>query len=184
MSTTQIVIGNIVAFSGALIMISIGFIKGKSRILIVQCVQFLVMGIGNLILGGFTGFLTNIVSMLRNLYSFKFKYNWPVKLVFIAAQVALAVRVNNLGLIGWLPIIAASAFTWFLDVKSDLGIKILIVTTQVPWLIYDLYIKSYTGSVFDILSIITNTVGIIMILKSKNADESRIDNQNVDESAS
>lgn len=171
MNTTQIIIGNIVAFTGALIMISIGFIKGKSRILIVQCVQFFVMGLGNLILGGFTGFLTNMVSMLRNLYTFKFKYTIPVKLIFIAAQVILAVRVNNLGLIGWLPIIAASAFTWFLDVKSGLGIKILIVTTQVPWLIYDLYIKSYTGSVFDVLSIITNTVGIVMILKGTKSHE-------------
>lgn len=172
MERTQIIIlGNIVSFAGALVMVSIGFIKGKKRMLVAQCIQFLVMGMGNLILGGFTGFLSNIVSMLRNLWSFKFKYTWPVKVIVIAIQLILSVKINTLGIIGWLPVIAACAFTWFLDVKSDFGLKLLIVTTQIPWLIYDIYILNISGSVFDILTMITTTTGLIMIYRDNKAKQ-------------
>lgn len=168
--TQLIIIGNIIAFIGALFMVFLGFIKDKKKVLILQCVQFLIMGLGNLVLGGLTGLLTNLVSMCRNLWSFKFKYTWPIKIVFILVQAVLALYVNNLGLIGWLPVIAASAFTWFLDIKSDHGLKILIITTQIPWLIYDLFILNFSAATFDILSMVTNTYSLIMILKSVNKD--------------
>ena len=110
--------------------------------------------------------MTNIVSMLRNLWTFKFKYNLAVKLVVITVQVALSLKINNMGIIGWLPVLSACTFTWFLDVKSDIGLKILICTTQIPWLIYDLYIFNYTGTVFDILSLISNSIGIMILRKN------------------
>ena len=50
-----IVIGNIVAFIGAILMVLVGFIKTKRNILIAQNIQFLIMGLGNLILGGVSG---------------------------------------------------------------------------------------------------------------------------------
>ena len=68
MNTTQLFIGNIVIFIGALFMVAIGLIKSKKNILIAQNFQFLIMGIGNLILGGTSGFISNMVSIARNLF--------------------------------------------------------------------------------------------------------------------
>ena len=51
--------------------------------------------------------------------------------------------------------------------KDIVKFKLLIIFTLVLWIIYDLTIQSYTAAVFDILTIITNIVGIIK-LKKKN----------------
>ena len=48
----MILLGNIVAFSGCIIMVLIGFVKEKKKILLLQCVQSAFMGTGNLLLGG------------------------------------------------------------------------------------------------------------------------------------
>ena len=165
--TTTLILGNAVALVGSILMICIGFIRGKKKILAAQSVMFAIMALGNLILGGFTGVLTNAISIFRNLWNFKLRYTWPVKVFFILIQAIIALRVNNLGLIGWLPVIAAGAFTWFLDVKSDLELKILIATTQIPWLIYDIYILNISASIFDIMAIITNTISIVTILREQ-----------------
>ena len=58
-----LLIGNAVSMVGCFIMVAIGFLKKKSHILIAQSVQCAFMGAGNLILGGVSGFIANVVSM-------------------------------------------------------------------------------------------------------------------------
>ncbi len=49
-----ILIGNIISFAGAIIMVLIGLIKERKKILSAQIAQFALMGLGNLVLGGVT----------------------------------------------------------------------------------------------------------------------------------
>jgi len=146
-------------------MVSIGLIKKKENVLIAQCFQSAIMGIGNLILGGVTGFVTNLVTIVRNLVTFKREFTLPLKLAFIAFFAIMCAFVNQQGIIGWLPTLAAIIFTWFLDTKSDLTLKIVILVTMVMWLVFDLTIQNYTASFFDVLTLISNTIGLIRIKK-------------------
>ena len=52
-----------------------------------------------------------------------------------------------------------------MDIKNVIKFKILIIFTLIMWLIYDIFIKSYSSALFDFLNIITN---IIAIYKIKN----------------
>lgn len=165
-ATTIILIGNAISFVGACIMVATGFIKKKENVLIAQCAQFGIMGIGNLVLGGFTGLISNLVSILRNFVCLKREFTLPFKIVFIAIQIVLAAIFNNMGLIGWLPVIAACLFTWFLDVKSDLGIKFVIIGAELLWIVYDITLMNFTSMTFDILTIISSVVGIVRIKKA------------------
>lgn len=159
-------IGNAISLVGACIMVATGFIKKKEHVLAAQCAQFGIMGIGNLVLGGITGLISNLVSILRNLICLKFKFTIPLKLIFIAIQIGLSAYFNNLGFIGWLPVIAACLFTWFLDVKSDLGLKFVIIAAEILWIIYDITLLNFTSMTFDILTIISSIIGIIRIKKA------------------
>ena len=47
-----LIIGNVLGLIGALLMVGIGFMHERRHILIWQNVQFLIMGIGSLVLGG------------------------------------------------------------------------------------------------------------------------------------
>lgn len=169
-----IIIGNVISFIGAMIMVSIGLIKKRERILLAQCFQFAFMGVGNLVLGGVTAFVTNALSILRNMICFKWKYTMPLKIAFISIQVAISYKVNTMGLIGWFPIIATSVFTWFLDVKSDAALKTVIILTQILWLIYDFTLFNYASLAFDVLTIASNSVGIVMLYKKKSNNDPNI----------
>jgi 16S rRNA (cytosine1402-N4)-methyltransferase len=63
-----LLIGNAISMIGCLIMVGIGFLKKKNHILIAQSVQCLFIGSGNLILGGISGFICNMVTIIRNNY--------------------------------------------------------------------------------------------------------------------
>ena len=162
-----LLIGNAVSMIGCLIMVAIGFLKRKQHILIAQSVQCLFMGAGNLILGGVSGFICNVVTIARNLVFAKWDVTLPLKIFFIALQVVLSLGSLSAGLIAWLPILSAAVFTWFLDTKSETKLKLVILSTQVMWLIYDIHYLNYVATTFDVLTMCSNLIGLYMIRKSK-----------------
>jgi hypothetical protein len=160
-----LLLGNAVSMIGCLIMVGIGFLKKKSHILVAQSVQCAFMGGGNLILGAWGGFTANVVSILRNLVFAKFPINLWLKLLFIGLQLALSIGTLDGSLIAWLPILAAAIFTWYLDTKSEVTLKFVIIGTLVLWLVYDLYYYNYVSAAFDAATIVSNTIGLWMLQK-------------------
>lgn len=151
-------------------MVLTGFIKTKKKILIAQCVQYAVMGSGNFVLGGISGGIADYICIVRNLISLKWEFNLPLKIIFIAVQIGLTAFFNEAGFIGWLPVFASCIFTWCLDTKNEILLKILIIFAQAMWAIYDISIHNYSTLIFDIATAITNIVGIIMICKGKKSE--------------
>ena len=158
-----IVIGNVISFAGAMLMVAVGFLKTRKSILLTQCAMFSLMGTANIILGGMTGAVSSLVSIIRNLFCMKGPLSVPVKLFIIAIQVMLSIRVNTLGWIGWLPIISACFYTWMIDVKDETSLKLVLIAAQSMWFVYDLTIHNYVGFTFDILTILSNMYGIFSL---------------------
>ncbi len=162
-----LLIGNGFSLLGCLIMVAIGLLKKKQQILLAQSVQCLFMGIGNLILGGISGFVCNIVTILRNLVFLKFENTTRLKILFIVLQFLLSIGSLSQGLVSWLPLIAAILFTWCMDTPSEAKLKICILVTQVMWLIYDLYFLNYVASAFDVMTFVSNSIGLYMVTRKK-----------------
>ena len=163
--TTQILLGNGVFFLGAVILVLLGLIKTKRNILIAQILQEAFMGAGMLILGGIAGFIVDVVAIFRNLVCIKWNYTLKWKLIFIAAQAGLYAVFGTEGLCGWLPVVAMCLFTWFLDSENVILLKVLIAVMQLMWLVYDISIVNYVGMVVDVVSAVTNVVGIFLVKK-------------------
>ena len=159
----HIIIGNIISFAGCVLMVLAGFIKRKNNIIKLQCAQFSLMGAANIVLGGISGFIANVISLVRNVFTLRFPLNLPAKLVFIIVQAAVTIPFNNHGLIGYLPLLATVIFTWFLDTKSDMVMKIVMTVTQAMWIVYDTVIKNYVGVAFDTAALIADFIGIYLI---------------------
>ena len=162
-----LLIGNAFSMIGCLIMVFIGFLKRKNHILIAQSVQCVFMGVGNLVLGGISGFICNMVTILRNFAFLKFQNTTLLKIFFILLQFVLSISTLRIGWISWLPILAAALFTWYMDTKSEAKLKIIILCTQVMWLTYDLYFRNYVASAFDVMTMISNSYCLFTILKSR-----------------
>ena len=163
--SAQILLGNGVFFLGAVILVLLGLIKTKRNILIAQILQEAFMGAGMLILGGIAGFIVDVISIFRNLVCIKWNYTLKWKLIFIAAQAGLYAVFGTEGLCGWLPVVAMCLFTWFLDSENVILLKVLIAVMQLMWLVYDISIVNYVGMVVDVVSAVTNVVGIFLVKK-------------------
>jgi hypothetical protein len=149
-------------------MVGIGFLKKKDHILIAQSVQCIFMGVGNLVLGGVSGFICNIVTIVRNLAFLKFRNTTAMKIFFIALQFVLSIGTLSAGYISWLPIISAGLFTWYMDTHSQAKLKIVILITTLMWLTYDLSFRNFVASAFDAMTFVSNCIGLYMVCKQKN----------------
>jgi len=122
----MLILGNAVAMIGCTLMVLVGFLRKKEQILIVQCFQFGFLSAGNLILGGVTGFISGVVSIVRNLVFTRTggSKNW--KIAFTAIQTVLTFLTGWPGLLGCLPLASGIILTWSIDAKSDVQFKIAL----------------------------------------------------------
>lgn len=161
-----VLLGNIVALIGAALMVSTGFLKTKKQILAAQCFQYGVLSASNAILGAFTGITANVIGIARNLFCMKREFTVPWKLAFIAAQLALLFAFNSDGWLGLLPAAATCVYTWFLDLKDERKLKLVIILTVLCWAVYDFLFRNYVTFAFDLGTVVSNTVGIITLRKA------------------
>ena len=106
----MILFGNLVSLAGCILMVAIGFVRKKERILTLQCFQFGLLGLSNLILGATSGFISGLVSIARNLICPRVKGGLWLKLLFINLQVLLTILVGVDGPVSLLPLIAGVLF--------------------------------------------------------------------------
>jgi hypothetical protein len=160
-----VVIANLVSIVGCVLMVGVGLLQKRRQILLVQCVQFAFLGAANLLLGGMTGFISGVVSIVRNLVYVRWEDASSLKLVFILVQLVLSLSVGIHGLVDWFPIFSTVLFTWFLEVKSEVRLKLVMILAQSMWLIYDFVYLNYVSFTFDALTILSNAIGILVLLR-------------------
>lgn len=162
----NIIIGNIISLLGAILMASIGLLKKRKSILLVQCVQFGLLGTANFVLGGITGTLSAAVSIVRNLVCLKHDMTMPIKLTFTCILGAFCLFANSAGWLGILPLLSTCIYTWLLDIKDERRLKYVLIVAQLFWVVYDAALSNYVSFVFDIITIITNIIGIAALKKN------------------
>ena len=163
-----VLIANIISFFGSVLMVLIGLIKTRKNILIAQCASCVLLGTTNAILGGFAGCIANVLSIFRNLIAYKKgTISLAVKIVFTVLQILLTALTNTIGWIGWLPVVSVGMYTWLLNVQDVRKFKLILIITQLMWVIFDFYLKNYVAFTFDILTILSNIIGIVRLTYAK-----------------
>jgi hypothetical protein len=163
----EIIIGNVIALIASLIMVGTGLVKSKKKIIFYQSIEIGLYVASNMILGGYTGAIINILSLVRNILCYKDQLGKNEKIVISILSIILSILFNNLGLIGYLPLLASLIYLWLMNIKAVTKFKILTIVIMIMWLIYDFKIKSYVSATFDFLTVITNIVGIYQLKKKK-----------------
>ena len=126
-----LILGNIVALLGSLLMVYTGLIKKKQKIILFQTVQIGLFVLSNIILGGITGAIINALNMIRNILCYKNKLGLKEKIIITILSIVLSLSFNNLGIIGLLPVISTVTYIWLIDIKNVSRFKILIIFTMI-----------------------------------------------------
>ena len=163
----NIVIGNIIALIASLIMVYIGILKKKENIILLQTWQIILLILSHIVLGGITGAITNMFSCVRNILCYKNMLKVKEKIIIILLVSILSVYFNNVGFIGLLPLLSTIPYTIFIDMNGVIKFKILHIYTMIIWIIYHLYIKSYTAAIFEMWTIITSVIAIYQLYNEK-----------------
>ena len=162
-----ILIANAIDFVAALIQVASGSIKKKSRILTVQIVQLLMQAISMVLLGGYTGAVSNVLSCWRNYLCYKGKLSTLWKILLTAASLAMTLAINNQGFLGYLPFAVCTLYILLIDLKDPVHFKLLVTLSFIPWLIYHLILGSYTGAFFDAATVVTNGITLFFMARDK-----------------
>ena len=161
----NIIIANIIDFVAAIVQVGSGAIKKKSRILIVQTVQLLMQAVSMLLLGGVTGAVSNVLSCFRNFLCYKDKLNVVWKVILIIASIGFTIALNDQGFLGIIPAAVCTIYIIFMDIKDPVKFKLLVTLSFVPWAVYHFILKSYTGAIFDVATVVTNAVTLFKMVK-------------------
>ena len=164
----QLILGNIVALIASILMLVSGIVKDRKKIIYIQTLQILAFAISDLILGGYTSTIVNLISLARNYWCYKDKLDNTKKTILIILSIVFSLLFNNLGFLGLLPLISTVVYTCFMSTKNTIKLKLLIIFTMILWLIYDIFIQSYISAIFDFFSIIANAVTIYQLTKETN----------------
>lgn len=148
-------------------MVVASYVSDDKKCVKLQSVQIFMFIISNAILKGITGVIINTLSLVRNILSYKEKINVYIKYFILVLIIVLSVIFNNLGIVGYLPLIGTIVFTIFIDSKSNFKFRASLTFSIFMWLIYDTYIMSYSSAIFDFFSLVGGFISIFKMKKIK-----------------
>jgi hypothetical protein len=145
----------------------------KKRLLLIQTTATLCTCLSFLFLGASTGFVLNIVCIIRNVAFF---FQKDKSTVHTVTAILLALTMIVLGIFSWqgpvslLIIIALAANTLFMATGNPQILRKSVIATSSMILIYDAIVFSIGGMTNEGISIISSIIGIIRFRKEKTAE--------------
>lgn len=118
--------------------------------------------VGALALKGYSGAVQNIVSLLRNLAAIYNIRHPVVEWGLIGLGVVLGAWSNNLGLMGWLPIIAGTQYSIviFRFPDNDRALKISLMVSCIMFTVFSAVIWNVVGVVTNAVIAITTAIAL------------------------
>lgn len=163
------IIANIFSAIGTFFLAYSTFLKTKNNMLKYQIFDSMFNALGNVFIGSFTGALSNVITIIRNLLNTKGKMTKSLNLFICILVVIIGLLINTNGIIGLLPIIASVQYTISTyTTKTAQGLRYALILNLCFWFIHDLSLGLIPAMIIDIVVIITTFISIIKeIIESK-----------------
>lgn len=142
-NSTPIFIGNVVMLFGAVFLLLSGIAKDNKSMIKCFIVETLIYTVGSIFLFTFPGFINNLSSCIRNVLCYKDKLKAPAKIMLAVISIGLTICCNNLGVLGYLPLVSTLLYIIFIDVKSIVVLRCINILSSALWIIHDIYVMSY-----------------------------------------
>ena len=166
MNTITIVIGNVCSLL-AMITDSISSTRKTAKgVLLVQTLSQFIYCFGTAILKGYSGAVQNAVSIIRNLVAIKKINSKVVEWFLVLLGVVLGICFNNLGWIGYLPVVANLQYTLavFRFKDNERALKISFAICIGMFAIFNVAILNFVGVASNLVVMVTT---LVMLFKKK-----------------
>ena len=173
MHPIPLIIGNLCSLL-AMITDSISNTRKTTRgVLLVQSVSQVIYGIGTAVLGGYSGAVQNLMSVIRNFVAIKEIDNKVLQGILVILGVVLGVAFNNIGIWGWLPIIANLEYTLavFLFKDNERALKIAFLISVGLFAAFNGAILSIVGVISNLIVLVVGIVALVRDAKQQKREE-------------
>ena len=166
MNTISVILGNGCSLL-AMVTDSISSTRKTAKgVLLMQSLSQLIYCIGTILLKGYSGAVQNLVSILRNFVAIR-KISSPlIEWTLVALGVALGLLFNNLGLIGYLPVVANLQYTLavFKFKDNERALKISFALCISLFAIFNCAIFNFVGAASNLVVLGTT---LVMLFKQR-----------------
>lgn len=136
--------------------------KTTKGVLLMQSLSQLIYCIGTILLKGYSGAMQNAVSILRNFVAIRKIDSKVVEWILAILGVVLGIAFNNLGLIGYLPVVANLQYTLavFRFKDNERALKISFAVCIGLFAIFNGAILNFVGVASNLVVLVTTLVVI------------------------
>lgn len=146
--------------------------KNHNKILLFTSIAALFYGLEYLLLGSLTGFVLNLIAILRGV--FFFLENRYKKNASIFSLIGIEVLILLLGVLSWkslamslIPIIANLLFTYAVWQKNNNVYRVISFMYSACWILFNIILLSVLGLVSEIVILIIEIVGCVKFYRRK-----------------
>ena len=172
MDTNSVIWGNVCSLM-AMVTDSVSSTRKTAKgVLLFQSLSQLIYCAGAILLKGYSSAVQNAVSLLRNFVAIRKINSRVVEWILVILGVVLGIGFNNLGLIGYLPVIANLEYTLvvFKYKDNERALKIAFVICVGMFVIFNVAILNIVGACSNLFVMIAT---LVMLLRKGKKTENR-----------
>lgn len=141
--------------------------KSPKAVLLVQSISQAFYGIGTILLKGYSGAVQNIVSILRNFAAIKNIQSKWIQWIFVVLGVVLGILFNNIGILGYLPIIANLQYSLavFRFRDNERALKYALIICVLLYTVFSAAILNFIGVGTNLVVFVTTAIHLIKTRK-------------------
>lgn len=164
----NILIGNGISFIAGIFLIISYCVNDVKKAYKHQFLNAFILAISSIFFFSWTGVVTMLIAASRNLFVYydRLTKNWTI--FFLLITVVLGIYVNNLGLVGLLPVFAIIEITlcnYFLkDIKS---LKIGFIVNSAIYILYFLAIFDISSVAMESITALIGLISLIQLIRSE-----------------
>ena len=188
--STVLIIANVLSFIGNLFFCSSALFKRKRQIIIFQTTNHFLSSIAQFLQGAYSGMVQDALSLIKNLVLLFVNENrrvlrLVVNIIVIVACLFIGILINILlsgGVwYGYLPVFSNVLYgivvllVFLKGFKKDtveLMLKSTLIVNAICWGTYGIFVKLYTITFFNGITLIFSLISIILILVHKHRQRS------------
>ena len=166
-----LIIGNYLSFIGSILFVYTGTLNNKNKILIIDSTAEVFQAIGRIFLEGYTGAISKFFSLVRNYLCYKGKLKAKQKFfmsVLLFILFLFFLKFNNFVFFDFFPLFNSLFYMWYMTVENIKTYKYLQLISISTCFVYNVYIAAYSSAIFDLVSLLTNLVSLVRIIKLGN----------------
>ncbi len=137
--------------------------KSSEKMLTFQCFSQMFYGASSLVLKGYSAVVQSALALVRNILAIRKIHSDAAEWIILILGIVLGIAFNNLGLLGYLPVVANGLYTFsiFRISHNQTALRWAFLIYLVLYVIFDLFILNYVGAVATAIAIVSTAVSII-----------------------